>query len=70
MPSLSPERGIARGRCFLMEKPQDYRKFAEECRRLAKQVTNQQHRAILEQMAEVWLRLAADAEQKDRESPD
>lgn len=47
-----------------MEMLPDYRKFAEECRRLARRVESEQHKAILEQLAEVWLRLAAAAEQK------
>lgn len=47
-----------------IETPSDYRKFAEECRRLAARAEDQQHKAILEQMAEVWLRLAFEAEQK------
>jgi hypothetical protein len=47
-----------------METPADYRSFAEECRRLAGRAEDEQHKAILEQMAEVWSRLAAEAEQK------
>jgi hypothetical protein len=47
-----------------METPADYRKFAEECRRLARRAEDEQHKAILEQMAEVWSRLALEAEQK------
>jgi hypothetical protein len=48
-----------------METSQDYRKFAEECRRLAKEVENGEHKRVLEQMAEAWLRLAREARQKD-----
>lgn len=52
-------------RSFLgMETPQDYRKFADECLLLAKQTNNGQHRTILKQMAQVWLRLAEEAEKK------
>jgi hypothetical protein len=47
-----------------IEMPSDYRKFAEECRRIAARAEDQQHKTILEQMAEVWLRLALDAEQE------
>jgi hypothetical protein len=47
-----------------METPGEYRKYAEECRRLAGKADAQQHRAILEEMAEVWSRLAAQAEKK------
>jgi hypothetical protein len=42
----------------------DYRNFSEECRRLAKQASTSEHKAILEQMAEVWLQLAREAERK------
>ncbi len=47
-----------------METAADYRKFAEECRRLARRAEDEQHKAVLEQMAEVWLRLAVEAEKK------
>jgi hypothetical protein len=47
-----------------METAADYRKLAEECRRLARRAEDEQHKAVLEQMAEVWLRLAVEAEQK------
>jgi hypothetical protein len=52
-----------------METPADYRKFAEECRRLVGRAESGQHKAILEQMAEVWLRLAAEAEQQRSRPP-
>jgi hypothetical protein len=47
-----------------IEAPSDYRKFAEECRRLAARAAEQKHKAILEQMAEVWSKLALEAEEK------
>jgi hypothetical protein len=47
-----------------IEAPSDYREFAEECRRLAAKAEDQQHKAILEQMAEVWSQLALEAEQE------
>jgi hypothetical protein len=47
-----------------METAADYRKLAEEYRRLARRAEDEQHKAVLEQMAEVWLRLAVEAEQK------
>jgi hypothetical protein len=47
-----------------METPADYRKFAEECRRLARRAEDEQPKAVLEQMAVVWSRLAVEAEQK------
>jgi hypothetical protein len=62
MPPMSAERQF-RSHSFLgMETPQDYRNFADECLRLAKQTNIAEHRTILEQMAQVWLRLANEAE--------
>jgi hypothetical protein len=52
-----------------METPADYRKFAEECRRLAGRAEDEQHRAVLEQMAEVWWRLALEAEHRRPRRP-
>jgi hypothetical protein len=52
-----------------METAADYRKFAEECRRLARRAEDEQHKVVLEQMAEVWLRLAVEAEQKRARKP-
>ena len=47
---------------FCMETAAKYRKFAEECRRLARQIEGKEHKAFLERMAEEWLRLAAEAQ--------
>ena len=41
-----------------------YREFAEECDRLAKQATTDDHRKILEEMAEAWRMVAAEADNK------
>jgi len=49
-----------------METAQEYRKYAEQCRRLAQQLEARRHRAILQEMSKVWLRLALEAEQKAR----
>jgi len=51
-----------------MDSPNDYQKFADECLRLAKQASNPDHKAILEQMADVWLRLASDAKRRNSSS--
>ena len=40
----------------------EYREFAEECDRLAKQVTTDGHRKTLEEMAEAWRIVAAEAD--------
>jgi hypothetical protein len=45
--------------------PEDYRRFAAECLRLGRTTDDQQTRAVLLQMAQVWLRLA---EQNERNS--
>jgi hypothetical protein len=42
-----------------------YREFAEECLRLAKQAKDEHHRRILEEMAQVWSKLAEEADKKD-----
>jgi hypothetical protein len=39
-----------------------YREFAEECERLAKQIKTDGERKILEEMAEAWRRVAAEAD--------
>ncbi len=65
MSLLLQERRFLAGRWLGMETPHDYRKFAEECRRLAKEAQDGEHRRALEQMAEAWLRLAREAQQKD-----
>jgi hypothetical protein len=39
-----------------------YREFAEECVRLAQETNIERHRKILKEMAEVWNKLAREAE--------
>ncbi len=50
----------------MMRSSEQYRQFAEECLRLAKQVNNGNHRQVLEEMAEAWSTLAEDGEKKDQ----
>jgi hypothetical protein len=45
-----------------LETSAQYREFAEECNRLAKQVTTDGHRKTLEEMAEAWRRVAAETD--------
>ena len=45
-----------------MEDAQTYRRYAEECRKLARSMP--EHRAKLLDMAQVWLELATKAERK------
>ena len=49
-----------------MRSSEQYRQFAEECLRFAKQTNNGNHRQILEEMAEAWSTLAEEAEKKDQ----
>jgi hypothetical protein len=49
-----------------MQTSTQYRKFAEHCERLAKEVQAEKHREALEEMAEAWRMLA---EERERSSP-
>jgi hypothetical protein len=48
-----------------MEPTTQYQRFAEECRRLAREAKTERHRKIMEEMAEAWMKLAKET---DRES--
>jgi hypothetical protein len=52
----------------MRRRSEDYRRYAEECLRLAQTTDNQQTRASLLQMAQVWLRLAEQAEKASQGS--
>jgi hypothetical protein len=45
-----------------METTTEYQRYAEECRRLSRQAKTEQHRRILEEMAQAWEELAKEAE--------
>jgi hypothetical protein len=45
-----------------METSTEYRQFAQECRRLAREAKTERHRNIMEEMARAWDRLAKEAE--------
>jgi hypothetical protein len=45
-----------------METSTEYRRFAEECRRMAREVKTERHRKILEDMAREWEKLAREAD--------
>jgi hypothetical protein len=45
-----------------MDPSTQYRRFAEECRRLAEQVESDRHRRILHEMALAWSKLADETE--------
>lgn len=44
-----------------------YREFARECARLAKELTNEQHRGALKAMEDAWTKLAEQAEKNERQ---
>jgi hypothetical protein len=46
------------GRCSCVAKSEQYRRFAHECLLLARNAEDEQARASLLHMAEVWFRLA------------
>jgi hypothetical protein len=48
----------------MARRPEDYRRFAEECLKLGHATENQQTRALFLQMAQVWLRLAEQNEKR------
>jgi hypothetical protein len=48
-----------------MQNPAQYRKYAEECRRLA-QFGSREHRATLLEMAEAWTKCAEELEELER----
>jgi hypothetical protein len=49
-----------------MGRPEEYRRYAEECLKLASGLHEPSARAALRHMAQVWLRLAQDAESRSR----
>ena len=66
---MRAERALLPARLFLMEtSTSEYREFAQECERLARQATSEHHRAILLEMAEAFRQLAAEANAKTKRS--
>ena len=45
-----------------METSIEYRRFAEECRRMAREAKTERHRKILEDIAQAWQKLAKEAD--------
>jgi hypothetical protein len=52
-----------------MRSSTQYREFAEECLRLARDANAERHRKILEEMAEAWSKLAEDDERGRSQRP-
>jgi hypothetical protein len=47
-----------------METATEYRRFAQECRRLAREAKTERHRQIMEEMARAWDGLAKETERE------
>ena len=47
-----------------METSTEYRRFAHECRRLAREAKTERHRKIMEDMARAWAQLAKEADEE------
>jgi hypothetical protein len=47
-----------------METATEYRRFAQECRRLAREAKTERHRKIMEDMARAWDGLAREADEE------
>jgi len=61
---MHSERSFHVGGFSRMETQGKYREFAEECERLAKQAKSEHHSKVLREMAEVWRKLADDADNR------
>jgi len=64
MTSMHSEQPRRPAGCSGMETTTQYRRFAEECRRLAGEARTERHREMLEEMAQAWEKLAREAEQE------
>jgi hypothetical protein len=45
-----------------MEPITQYLRFAEECRRMAREAKSEEHRKLLEEMAQAWEKVAKEAD--------
>jgi hypothetical protein len=64
MTSMHPERSACATGYSGMETSSEYRRFAQECRRLAREAKTERHRKIMEEMAQAWERLAHEADRE------
>jgi hypothetical protein len=69
MARMHSERGYRELGWLQMQTPADYRKFAEECRRLAGDAKSERQRKILQEMAEAWRTLADETERDAQRLP-
>jgi hypothetical protein len=52
-----------------METATEFRRFAQECRRLARDAKTERHRKIMEDMAQAWDTLATEADKEASHAP-
>jgi len=52
-----------------METGAEYRRFAQECRRLARDAKTERHRKIMEDMARAWDALTTEADEEATHAP-
>ena len=62
MTFMRSERHDREGDWPSMKESTQYRRFAEECLRLAKEAATEHQRKVLDEMAEVWRKLAEESE--------
>lgn len=65
---MRSERQVVPVGCPSMEPLTEYQRFAQECRRLAPLAKTEQHRRILEEMAQAWEKLARENDGKGSHS--
>jgi len=64
MASMHPERPARTAGYSGMETSTEYRRFAQECRRLARDAKTERHRNIMQEMARAWEQLAKEADEE------
>ena len=64
MAGILLERHTATADCSRMGPSTQYRKFAEECHRLAKSAKTAEERKVLQEMEVIWKKLAEEADKK------
>ena len=69
MALMHSERGYREVGWPRLQTAADYRKFAEECQRLAGDAKSERQRKILQEMAQAWRTLADETESNVQRSP-
>jgi len=64
MAGITLERYTATADCSHMEPSIQYRKFADDCRRLVKSARTAEERKVLQEMEAIWSKLAEEADKK------